>query len=1253
MKPLKSIIATVLLIALLSSQAFAAPTTESLRFFESGTNQPVTGVRGVVFRCADTNEECRTVAQPAVIDVNSGTSNALALQFPESTVGIDYGQFFYKPGFQALASVAENVRRNGQFSFDVSFSKKAVCEAPLVVDSPFSIVQEGELLRVTAFVESAFKLSPPPFFVPDEFKTEFYSTQTDVTLTVRDASNTVVFTQTQRANPFTDTVEPVFFSNLQFAPGTYTGEVTTRVVDDQCAATAQRTVAFRTFTVNAAPVLTVSPAGPFTLNEGQTVAFTVSATDGNNDQVTITPSNVPAGASVNAQGVFTWTPSFTQAGTSVITFTATDGRGGSDTEQVTITVNNINRDPVITTTPPTTARQDDSYEYDVNARDDDNDVLTFSFVTAPSTMSINPNSGAIFWLPDNTEVGAHTITVQVSDGFGGVAQQTFVIQVANVNDAPFITSQPVTTGTQNAQYSYDANAFDADSDVLTFALLAGPSGMTINTQTGLILWTPDATQIGQNSVTVQVTDGNGGSGQQSFVITVADQNDAPVITTQPVTTATEDALYIYDVDATDADNDVLTFTLGNPVAGMTINSQTGLITWVPTNQQVGQNTVNVRVNDGRGGIVTQLFSVSVSNNPPVLTNPGTQFATEDVQFTLDLQSTDESEGLTYTLNIAPASLTINSATGVISWLPLQADTGVNTVTVTANDGNGGLDTETFTIRVADINDPPVPGPNSSFIVTEGQRLQFTEPLFDEDGDQVVFSVARLPSGATFDVPSLTFSWVPDFTQAGNYRFFFDADDGNGGLAQGFHDITVLDVNRNPSVRLESDSPRRFNENVNFVATVTDDDTDNVHTFSFDFNGDGSFEVVNSPSNVQAAQYQNPGVFAARVVVRDNTGATAEATTIVEIISNAAPFARIGVASKNVNVNDVVVFDGIQSFDPDGTVTSFTWNFGDGNTASGNTVVHQYTSGGEFTVTLTVIDNDGAQGSITAEMTVNGPPAAQLQCPATGSIRRGLLIDASQTADDTNGLVFSFDFGDGTGFTSQSAQLLHSYNDPGTYVVRVTATDGAGLASSASCVIAVDVNPPGIDFFFSPNNPATGDKVTFVTNNLGGTGQTFAWDFGDPASGTANTDDGLIAFHTFKQQGTFPVKLTVTDDRGITNSVTKLIAVGLPVQKVSRERLIFSRIQIDDVVSAGQQMPIRLTLSNDAAKGLDDVKITAQIYDLGLRTSLGPFDLKPHEESSKTMLLELPPDVPPGSYDLELRISNDKLKRVTYRTVTIS
>lgn len=234
-------------------------------------------------------------------------------------------------------------------------------------------------------------------------------------------------------------------------------------------------------------------------------------------------------------------------------------------------------------------------------------------------MGIDGATGLIRWTPSIQQTGSHDIMVEVSDGRGGTGTQHFTITVTGQNRVPAITSSPNVTATVGQLYSYDVDATDPDAgDVLTFALVSAPTGITINATSGLMQWTPTVAQVGSHQVIVRVQDTGGLAATQSFAITVSLPNHPPQITSIPVTTATTSQPYSYDVDATDPDaGDTLTFSLITAPAGMTINATTGLIQWTPTTGQAGAHAVKVQVRDQGALAATQEFTVTVVALPMV------------------------------------------------------------------------------------------------------------------------------------------------------------------------------------------------------------------------------------------------------------------------------------------------------------------------------------------------------------------------------------------------------------------------------------------------------------------------------------------------------------------------------------------------------------------------------------------------------------------------------------------------------------
>ena len=150
-------------------------------------------------------------------------------------------------------------------------------------------------------------------------------------------------------------------------------------------------------------------------------------------------------------------------------------------------------------------------------------------------MSIDPNLGTLRWTPTADQLGSQSVVVRVTDPQGAFATQSYSVTVRAVNLPPAITSTPPTQAYQGEAYAYAVRATDPENDTLTFQLTTKPAGMTIDSQTGFIQWTPTTAQLGPFNVAIEVDDGQGGTATQTYTVVVSDtaSNLPPVITSTP------------------------------------------------------------------------------------------------------------------------------------------------------------------------------------------------------------------------------------------------------------------------------------------------------------------------------------------------------------------------------------------------------------------------------------------------------------------------------------------------------------------------------------------------------------------------------------------------------------------------------------------------------------------------------------------------------------------------------------------------
>ncbi|NIR29050.1 MAG: hypothetical protein GWN84_06985, partial [Gammaproteobacteria bacterium] len=268
-----------------------------------------------------------------------------------------------------------------------------------------------------------------------------------------------------------------------------------------------------------------------------------------------------------------------------------------------------------------------------------------------------------------------------------------------------------------------------------------------------------------------------GGARDAFVARIGIDNRPPEITSQPVTSALLDAPYEYDVEATDPDGDTLAFELSESPAGMRIDASTGLVTWTPSG--AGDFPVQVTVRDGRGGVVSQSFSVEV-NQPPVITSIPVTTAMVGIPYRYEVEAEDaDNDPLTFALTTAPVGMDLEDpASGVITWTPSKE--GKATVVVRVEDGRGGADSQSYDIAVGPPpNRPPELESIGDQTVTVGRTVVIELSATDPDGDPLGFSVAPLPlpDNATFDPSSARFTFAPGSKQIGSHTLTFRVTDG--------------------------------------------------------------------------------------------------------------------------------------------------------------------------------------------------------------------------------------------------------------------------------------------------------------------------------------------------------------------------------------------------------------------------------------------------------------------------------------------
>jgi PKD repeat protein len=692
----------------------------------------------------------------------------------------------------------------------------------------------------------------------------------------------------------------------------------------------------------------------------------------------------------------------------------------SDTALITISLTNVNEAPVITSNGGGAAAavsvpENTTAVTTVTAVDPDaGATLSFSLSGGAdqSRFAIDATTGALaFLVAPDFEVPAdadannvYNVDVTASDGAGGVTVQSLTVTVTPVNDNnPVFTSTATPSVEENQTVVVTLTATDADvpAQTVSFSLTGGADQDKVHIVSGnqvQFVTAPDVEDPGDANgdnvylVTVRATDSGGLFTDQALSVAVTNVNEAPTeIALSNNSVAENQGTPVGSLSASDPDlGDTQTLTLVSG-PGSTDNASFQIVgSQLQTNAAFDFETQNsfsirIRATDSGALIFEKVFAITVTdvNEAPVLATIGDRPVDEGSLLTFTAIATDPdrpANALTFSLDPgAPAGAGIDPATGLVTWTPTEAQGPGSypvTVRVTDNGTPSLFDEETIQIAVREVNQAPLLAALGDRTVTEGTpltiELQATDP--DRPANTLTFTASGLPEGATF--LDGVFTWTPSQGQGpGSYPVTFAVSDGQATHSERVQ-LTVTVANGAPVVEAGADATVDEGSAFSRVGAFSDPDPGDAWTATVDY-GDGSggqpLPLDPHQAFTLSHAYADDGTYEAIVRVTDNGGA-GSSDALVVTVTNVAPIATL-VGPASGAPGQAHPFTG--SFTDPGTLDTHevAWDFGDGTgigfhpatDAGALGVSHAFATAGTYTVTLTVRDDDGGEG--TAQLAV--------------------------------------------------------------------------------------------------------------------------------------------------------------------------------------------------------------------------------------------------------------------------------------------
>jgi len=467
--------------------------------------------------------------------------------------------------------------------------------------------------------------------------------------------------------------------------------------------------------------------------------------------------------------------------------------------------------------------------------------------------------------------------------------------------------------------------------------------------------------------------------------------------------------------------------------------------------------------------------------------------------------------------------------------------GWQTITSDTITGNGDLEgnhTYTFTLDALSVN-------STNVYITLFEEDTFISLLevVDISGDPGAIQPDQRGQAPLFAIFKGVYNLVTDsftgdtllidgglFMTSGEFDGSTDTDENDAAVW-----FTVQDDYKPPTAEAGPDQSTLTGEKLSFDGSASQASAGStLVTYEWDYESDGVIDASKAkPSRI----FNLTGTYTVTLRVTDSLGETSTETLTVTVVN------RGPTASFNHTPLEPTVFETIQfrdnSTDPDGNITTWAWDFGDGTTSTLEDSTHRYEDRGSYTVTLTITDNDGGTDAFTRIITTrNVEPTAGFRAPSTVNVGDGVRFVDESTDPEGGPLTYLWNFGDGS--TSTAKNPIHEYTTPEAVLVSLLITDDEGATHTATLTIVIfPTIRPVAEFSHEPEGGTIHDTVTFIDESRDEDGSIlfWEWDFGD-----GETSSRKDPTHTFEDKGTHRVTLTVEDDDGNTDTVTQSVTI---------------------------------------------------------------------------------------------------------------
>jgi len=753
---------------------------------------------------------------------------------------------------------------------------------------------------------------------------------------------------------------------------------------------------------------------------------------------------------------------------------------------------------------PTTV---DVIEFNDTSSDADgtSDIINWTWDFGDGSMSYQQNTTYSY-----SDDGNYTITLLIRDLKGSLDSIQKNITIENVPPAATFQYTPINPITSD-MVLFNSTSIDHDGEIVNWSWDFNDGNYSYGENTS------HSFDIGTYNVVLYVTDDDGSLNMTNKTITVVNILPEVDFSFIPFNPTTADNIQFTDLSSDRSGRSIQNWTWDFDDGNSSYEQH-------PTHQYIdnGNYTVTLTITDNDDATNSTTKTVPVSNLPPEAnfsfypTNPT---AADSISFN-DTSTDPDGTIINWTWDFGDGNTSSTQNT-----THSYADNGTYLVTLTVMDDDTSYDTITKQISISNIE----PVANFTFSPSNpdtSQTIMFNDTSTDPDGS-IVSWFWDFGDGNT----SLTQNTTHSYADNGSFLVTLQIQDNDGAIDSTSEIITISNLGPIAQFSFVPLSPSS-DQIIEFTDESTDSDGTIVNwTWDFD---DGTIGYEQNPNH----QYTNNGLYNVTLLVTDDDGRNDTYWTVINV-TNADPVSIFTWTPVNPTTQDTINFIDLSS-DYDGIIVSWYWDFGDGNFSSAQYPSHQYGDNGEYNVSLTVSDNQGAVDvDVQTLIVLNIGPVANFTI-FSDNVSTFDLISFTDTSTDIDGIIvnWTWDFDDGT--ISYDQHPTHQYADDGIYSINLTVTDNDGNKSSIQKQVMVNNREPIVNFSYSPSNPTTESMINFTDLSIDSDGSivSWYWDFDD--SYYTSTQHPT---HQYSNDGTYNVTLTVEDDDGFSNATTLQINVS--------------------------------------------------------------------------------------------------------------